>query len=86
MKIDDENIIEITDELSSEYEVSRVLRDYPKDTVIIKNVNLRNQDGLRRNILSNCDRKYYFKHNVNYGIIHQRNLFDVTWAQAYVTP
>ena len=38
MKIDDENIIEITDELSSEYEVSRVLRDYPKDTVIIKNV------------------------------------------------
>ena len=38
MKIDDENIIEITDELSSEYEVSHVLRDYPKDTVIIKNV------------------------------------------------
>ena len=38
MKIDNENIIEITDELSSEYEVSRVLRDYPKDTVIIKNV------------------------------------------------
>ena len=38
MKIDNENIIEITDELSSEYEVSRVLRDYPKDTIIIKNV------------------------------------------------
>ena len=38
MKIDNENIIEITDKLSSEYEVSRVLRDYPKDTVIIKNV------------------------------------------------
>ena len=38
MKIDNENIIEITDELSSEYEVSRVLRDYPKDTVIVKNV------------------------------------------------
>jgi UbiD family decarboxylase len=38
MKINDENMIEITEELSSEYEVSRVLRDYPKDTVIIKNV------------------------------------------------
>jgi len=38
MKINDENIIEITEELSSEYEVSRVLRNYPKDTVIINNV------------------------------------------------
>ena len=38
MNIDNKNIIEITEELSSEYEVSRVLRDYPKDTVIIKNV------------------------------------------------
>ncbi|WP_407432275.1 UbiD family decarboxylase [Methanobrevibacter sp.] len=38
MNIKDENIIEITEELSSEFEVARVLRDYPKDTVIIKNV------------------------------------------------
>ena len=38
MIINDENIIEITDELSSEYEVAKVLRKYPKDTVIIKNV------------------------------------------------
>ena len=38
MNIEDENIIEITEELSSEFEVARVLRDYPKDTVIIKNV------------------------------------------------
>ena len=38
MNINDENIIEITDELSSEYEISKVLRKYPKDTVIIKNV------------------------------------------------
>ena len=38
MDIKDENIIEIADELSSEYEVSKVLRQYPKDTVIIKNV------------------------------------------------
>ena len=38
MNIDNENVIEITEELSSEFEVSRVLRNYPKDTVIIKNV------------------------------------------------
>ena len=38
MKINDDNVIEITEELSSEYEVSKVLREYPKDTVIIKNV------------------------------------------------
>ncbi|WP_407377304.1 UbiD family decarboxylase [Methanobrevibacter sp.] len=38
MKINDENIIEITDELSSEFEVAKVLRKYPKDTVIVKNV------------------------------------------------
>ena len=37
MKITDENIIEITDELSTEYEISKCLRDYPKDTTIIKN-------------------------------------------------
>ena len=37
MKIN-EDIIEITDELSSEFEVAKVLRQYPKDTVIIKNV------------------------------------------------
>ncbi|MBP3227028.1 MAG: UbiD family decarboxylase [Methanobrevibacter sp.] len=36
--MDNENVIEITEELSSEFEVSRVLRNYPKDTVIIKNV------------------------------------------------
>ncbi len=38
MKIDDNNIIEITDELSDEFEVAKVLRQYPKDTVIVKNV------------------------------------------------
>ena len=38
MNMNDENIIEITDELSSEYEISKVLRKYPKDTVIVKNV------------------------------------------------
>ena len=38
MNINDENIIEITDELSSVYEISKVLRKYPKDTVIVKNV------------------------------------------------
>ncbi len=38
MKIYDDDVIEITEELSSEYEVSKVLRQYPKDTVIIKNV------------------------------------------------
>ena len=38
MNITDENIIEITDELSTEYEISKVLREYPKDTVIVKNV------------------------------------------------
>ena len=39
MNINDQNIIEITEELSSEYEISKVLRKYPKDTVIIKNPN-----------------------------------------------
>ena len=38
MNLKDENIIEITDELSCEYEISKVLREYPKDTVIVKNV------------------------------------------------
>ncbi|WP_298498923.1 UbiD family decarboxylase [uncultured Methanobrevibacter sp.] len=38
MKIDDNNIIEITEELSDEFEVAKVLRQYPKDTVIVKNV------------------------------------------------
>ena len=38
MKIDGENIIEITEELLSEFEVAKVLRKYPKDTVIVKNV------------------------------------------------
>lgn len=38
MDIKDENIIEITTELSSEFEVAKELRKYPKDTVIIKNV------------------------------------------------
>ena len=38
MNLTDENIIEITDELSTEYEISKVLREYPKDTVIVKNV------------------------------------------------
>ena len=38
MKIDGENIIEITEELSSEFEVAKVLRKYPKDTVIVKYV------------------------------------------------
>ena len=33
-----ENVIEIDDELSSDFEIARVLRDYPKDTVIINNV------------------------------------------------
>jgi UbiD family decarboxylase len=33
-----DNIIEIDEELDSEYEVAKVLRKYPKDTVIIKNV------------------------------------------------
>ena len=37
MNINDDNIIEITDELSTEYEISKVLRQYPKDTVVIKN-------------------------------------------------
>lgn len=32
------NAIEITEELDSEFEVAKVLRKYPKDTVIIKNV------------------------------------------------
>ena len=38
MILKDENIIEITEELSSEFEVAKVLRKYPKDTVLIKNV------------------------------------------------
>ena len=38
MEINNDNIIEITEELSSEFEVSKVLREYPKDTVIIRNV------------------------------------------------
>lgn len=38
MKINDDNIIEITDELSDEFEVAKVLRQYPKGTVIVKNV------------------------------------------------
>ena len=38
MNLNDKNIIEITEELSSEFEVAKVLRQYPKDTVIIKNV------------------------------------------------
>ena len=38
MKINDNNIIEITEELSDEFEVAKVLRKYPKDTVIVKNV------------------------------------------------
>ena len=38
MKIEDDNIIEITEELSDEFEVAKALRQYPKDTVIVKNV------------------------------------------------
>lgn len=38
MKIEDNNVIEITEELSNEFEISKVLRKYPKDTVVIKNV------------------------------------------------
>ena len=38
MNINDANLIEITDELSDEFEVAKVLRQYPKDTVIVKNV------------------------------------------------
>jgi len=38
MKINDENVIEITEELSSDFEIAKVLRQYPKDTVVIKNV------------------------------------------------
>ena len=38
MNLKDENIIEIADELSTEYEISKVLRQYPKDTVIVENV------------------------------------------------
>ncbi|MBQ2831349.1 UbiD family decarboxylase [Methanobrevibacter sp.] len=38
MKIDGNNVIEITEELSDEFEVAKVLRKYPKDTVIVKNV------------------------------------------------
>lgn len=38
MNINDDNLIEITDELSAEFEVSKVLRQYPKDTVILKNI------------------------------------------------
>ncbi len=37
MNINYENVIEINDEVSSEFEISRILRDYPKDTVVIKN-------------------------------------------------
>ncbi|MDL2246059.1 UbiD family decarboxylase [Methanobrevibacter sp. OttesenSCG-928-K11] len=33
-----DNIIEIDEELNCEYEVAKVLRKYPKDTVIIKNI------------------------------------------------
>lgn len=38
MNINDENIIKITDEVSTEYEISKILREYPKDTVIVENV------------------------------------------------
>ena len=38
MNLNNENIIEINEELSREYELSKVLRKYPKDTVIVKNV------------------------------------------------
>lgn len=38
MILNNENIIEITEELSNEFEVAKVLRKYPKDTVLIKNV------------------------------------------------
>ena len=34
MILDNENIIEITEELSNEFEVAKVLRKYPKDTVL----------------------------------------------------
>ena len=30
-------VLEITDKLSTEYEISKVLRDYPKETVVVKN-------------------------------------------------
>lgn len=39
MKLENtEDIIEINDELSCEFEVAKVLRQYPKDTVILTNV------------------------------------------------
>lgn len=38
MILKDKNIVEITEELSSEFEVAKILRKYPKDTVLIKNV------------------------------------------------
>lgn len=36
--LDDKNIIKIDKEVSSEYEAAKILRQYPKDTVILKNV------------------------------------------------
>ena len=38
MLIDKTNIIEINDEINSEYEACTILRKYPKDTVILNNV------------------------------------------------
>lgn len=36
--LDDKEIIEINDKISSEYEAAKILRQYPKDTVILNNI------------------------------------------------
>ena len=37
-QVDTENIIEIDDEVSTEYEITKILKQHPTDTVIFTNI------------------------------------------------
>ena len=38
MKLENSDLIEINDEISTEFEAAKILREYPKDTVILNNI------------------------------------------------
>ena len=67
----DENIIEITEELSSEFEVAKVLRKYPKDTVLIKElkkgIETKDIEKLAASIVDTLNVEYYIKATVCIG-------------------
>ena len=60
-QVDTENIIEIDDEVSTEYEITKILKQHPKDTVIFTNI--KNSD---MNIISGiCNTRNKIAKSVN---------------------